>query len=419
MIFAWIVFGVLMISQSLGNKDQEFWYKDAQSTILQRLTQLPRFSKAKNAIIFVADGLGMTGVTAARILKGQKKGLQGEDAQLTFERFPDLALLKTYANDGQTPDSASSATALFCGVKANLETIGLDSKGKFEDCISSLSSRVPSIFDWAQQQGKATGFVTTTRVTHGTPAALYSHSASRYWEDDSRLRDESLMKSRGIYQSDEQFGGRKISGPGGRSMCKDITRQLVEDEPGRNINVLMGGGRRHWLPQGTRDPEYKSEEGRRQDRRDLIEQWLKDKKKRGHSAEYVWNKAQFNKIDAQKTEFLLGLFDYSHLDFDSDRDQGIFGDPSLSDMSQKALEILKKNPHGYVLVVESGRIDHAYHYNNAYRALEEIVAFDEAVTLVTSSVNIEETIIIVTSDHSQVMTFGGAGTPRGNPILGS
>ena len=74
--------------------DQEFWYKDAQSTILQRLTQLPRFSKAKNAIIFVADGLGMTGVTAARILKGQKKGLQGEDAQLTFERFPDLALLK-------------------------------------------------------------------------------------------------------------------------------------------------------------------------------------------------------------------------------------------------------------------------------------------------------------------------------------
>ena len=61
--------------------------------------------------------------------------------------------------------------------------------------------------------GKATGIVTTTRVTHATPGALYSHSASRYWESDDKLS------------------------PNARGLCKDIARQLVEDEPGRSLNV--------------------------------------------------------------------------------------------------------------------------------------------------------------------------------------
>ncbi|KAK9511994.1 hypothetical protein O3M35_000541 [Rhynocoris fuscipes] len=124
-----------------------------------------------------------------------------------------LILLQTYNLDAQIGESSACATALLCGVKANFETVGLDINGKFSNCASSFKSRVDSLIDWAQHEGKATGLVTNTRVTHATPAAAYAHSASRYWEDDAKIP------------------------PLSRRSCKDIARQLVEDEPGRNINV--------------------------------------------------------------------------------------------------------------------------------------------------------------------------------------
>ncbi|KAL1141020.1 hypothetical protein AAG570_000946 [Ranatra chinensis] len=121
--------------------------------------------------------------------------------------------MQTYNLDAQIGESSACATALLCGVKANFETVGLDINGKFNNCPSSFNARVESLVDWAQQQGKATGLVTNTRVTHATPAAAYAHSASRYWEDDGKIP------------------------PPARRSCKDIARQLVEDSPGRNINV--------------------------------------------------------------------------------------------------------------------------------------------------------------------------------------
>ncbi|KAG8264910.1 hypothetical protein J6590_107017, partial [Homalodisca vitripennis] len=114
--------------------------------------------------------------------------------------------------DAQIGESSACATALLCGVKANFETVGLDARGRFENCKSSVNSKVESLVDWAHREGKATGIVTNTRVSHATPAALFAHSASRYWEDDSKVP------------------------PGARKVCKDITRQLVENEPGRSIN---------------------------------------------------------------------------------------------------------------------------------------------------------------------------------------
>ncbi|EFN82574.1 Intestinal alkaline phosphatase [Harpegnathos saltator] len=117
--------------------------------------------------------------------------------------------------DAQVGESSACATALLCGVKANYETVGLDSSGRFEDCYSSSKAHVPSLINWAQHQGKSTGLVTTTRVTHATPAALYAHAASRYWEDDGKVP------------------------PAARTSCKDIARQLLEEEPGRNINLIF------------------------------------------------------------------------------------------------------------------------------------------------------------------------------------
>lgn len=72
------------------------------------------------------------------------------------------------------------------------------------------------------------------------------------------------------------------------------------------LQVLLGGGRRHWLPKVARDPELTTEEGRRLDGRNLIDDWLRDKKRRGIKAEYVWNKSQLNAVNSAKTDHLLG-----------------------------------------------------------------------------------------------------------------
>ncbi|KAE8747638.1 hypothetical protein FOCC_FOCC005617, partial [Frankliniella occidentalis] len=282
-----------------------------------------------------------------------------------------------------------------CGVKANFETVGMDARGRFENCATTHNSRSPSLLSWAQQDGKATGVVTTTRLTHATPAALYAHAASRYWEDDGKVP------------------------PSSRRVCKDIARQLVEEEPGYNLNVALGGGRRHFMAKTAKDPEAPHEEGRRLDGRDLVDEWLKDKSRRGLRAQYAWNKSQLQAASAAPgLTHLLGLFSYSHMDFEADRDAGPDGDPSLADMTRAALAVLMRNPRGFFLFIEGGRIDHAHHYNNAYRALDETLALESALLAAMELVDITETLIVLTADHSHVLTLGGLATPRGNPILG-
>ncbi|KAJ9575354.1 hypothetical protein L9F63_025696, partial [Diploptera punctata] len=270
------------------------------------------------------------------------------------ERFRKYNLSDTYNNDAQIGESSACATALMCGVKANYETVGLDSSARFNNCHSSFSSRVPSLFNWAQEQGKATGLVTNTRITHATPAALYAHSASRFWEDDSKIP------------------------PSSRRTCKDIARQLIEELPGRNINVIMGGGRRHLMSTVTKDPEEADKEGRRLDGRNLVEDWLREKKRRGLQAEYVWNKRQLEKVNAKTLDHLMGVFASSHLEFEADNKRSSTSDPTVAEMTRVAIQMLFKNPHGFVLVVEGGRIDHANHYNNAYRALDETLGLEAA-----------------------------------------
>ncbi|GLV44332.1 Alkaline phosphatase 2 [Carabus blaptoides fortunei] len=386
----------LIFTETMEPKfDQEYWYEQARTALRKRLqyTQDHR-PHAKNVVYFVGDGMGLATATAARILRGQRQGKKGEEHELAWDTFPAVAVAKTFNADAQIGESSACATALMCGVKTNFETVGLDARGRFENCFSSFQSRVSSLIDWAQQSGKATGIVTNTRITHATPAALYGHSPSRYWEDDSKVP------------------------PGARKSCKDLARQLIENDPGRNINVLLGGGRRHWMPKVAKDPEAPNEEGRRLDGRNLIDDWVRDKKKRGLRAEYVWNKGQLEKINPNEVDYLLGLFAYSHMDFEADRDPGPTGDPSLADMTRSALNILQKNSKGFFLFVEGGRIDHAHHYNNAYRALDETLAMETALLAAMEMVNPTETLLVLTSDHSHVMTMGGQATPRGHPILG-
>jgi alkaline phosphatase len=102
-------------------------------------------------------------------------------------------------------------------------------------------------------------------------------------------------------------------------------------------------------------------------------------------------------------------------EFDRAKDAG--GEPSLSEMTVKAIDVLSSNKKGYFLMVEAGRIDHSHHAGNAYRALTDSIELSNAVRSALSKINLQETLVIVTADHSH--TFTMAGYPaRGNNIMG-
>ncbi len=131
----------------------------------------------------------------------------------------------------------------------------------------------------------------------------------------------------------------------------------------------------------------------------------------------MWNSTEFDAIDAGTTDHLLGLFNSSHMEYEADRADDVGGEPSLTEMTAKSLEILQKNDKGYLLIVESGRIDHGHHAGNAKRALADAVELSNAVKAAVENTNPEETLILVTADHSHVFTIAGY-PKRGNPILG-
>jgi alkaline phosphatase len=117
-----------------------------------------------------------------------------------------------------------------------------------------------------------------------------------------------------------------------------------------------------------------------------------------------------------KTPHIMGLFERSHMRYEADRLKDNGGEPSLAEMTVKSLDILSQNPNGFFLMVEGGRIDHAHHDGNAYRSLEDMVAFDNAIKAALQKVNLDETLVIVTADHSHTLTISGY-PKRGNPIL--
>ncbi len=346
---------------------------------------------ATNLILFLGDGMGLSTVTAARILEGQQRGEPGEENLLAFERLPHVALAKVYETDQQTPDSAGTMTALVTGAKTRAGVLSVDSTVSRGDAAGVEGHRLRTLFEEAEQRGLSTGIVTTTTVTHATPAACYAHSPERRWESDALLSEEAR-----------------------RQGFPDIARQLVEFPLGDGLEVVLGGGRNHFLPQGSADPEFPLLGGRRRDGRDLSAEWTA----RSPRARYVWNRAQFEAIVAADTDHLLGLFEPEHMHFETDRAQDPAGEPSLSEMTAKAIEIVSRNPRGYVLMVEGGRIDHGHHRSNAYRALTETIEFSNAVRTALEATNPQQTLVVVTADHGHVFTIGGYPI-RGNPILGT
>jgi alkaline phosphatase len=344
--------------------------------------------RAKNVILFLGDGMSLTTVAAARILQGQRKGQPGEENLLSWEHFPHTALAKTYNTDSQTPDSAGTMTAIASGVKTHMGAIGVAS-GRRNDCADSLRKPLLTWLELADSAGLATGIVSTARLTHATPAAMYAHSPDRNWENDTDLPATAVSEG-----------------------CKDIAQQLLSASRfGHGPTVALGGGRAEFTSTEQRDPEYDDKVGERLDGRDLTEEW----RRANPQGAYVWNAQQLQA--AKHAPRLLGLFEPDHMQFEHDRPQDGAGEPSLTELTRAAIGVLANHPDGYVLMVEGARIDHANHYGNAYRALDETIAMSDAVQAALDATAREDTLIIVTADHSHTLNFVGYPV-RGNPILG-
>ena len=379
-----IVVDVPAVSHPKG-ETPDWWYRSGAARAAGNGAMNGR---AKNVILFLGDGMSLTTVAAARILEGQRKGNPGEENQLSWEQFPHTALSKTYNTDSQTPDSAGTMSAIATGVKTHMGAIGV-AAGRKDDCAGSLKQPVLSWLELADSAGLATGIVTTARLTHATPAVTYAHSPTRNWENDADVPAEAAALG-----------------------CKDIAQQLISSMRfGHGPTVALGGGRREFTTVEQRDPEYDDKVGQRLDGRDLVGEW-----QRAHPrGAYVWNAGQLQA--AADAPSLLGLFESEHMQYDHDRNKTASGDPSLTEMTLAAIKTLSRHPNGFVLMVESGRIDHGNHDGNAFRALDETISLSNAVRAAMSTTSAEDTLIIVTADHSHTLSFMGYPV-RGNPILG-
>jgi alkaline phosphatase len=347
-------------------------------------------AEARNVIFFLGDGMGPTTVTAARIFKYKEEGL------LHFEQLQRTARVKTFSNDAQTTDSAPSMSAYMTGVKMNNEVLSMSPDTKaiapakdvngnltVNNCVPANGKPATTILELAKAKGKAVGAITTTELTHATPAATYSHICHR----------------------DAQYA---------------IAAQAVPNGAGFNtaladgVDVLMGGGRNHFTPfDAATNPRGRA------DGRNLLTELA--------GAGYSVAATKADMAAAPVNKKFIGLYSSkSHLEYELDRSatppvgEGA-AQPSLAEMTSKAIDILSQNPNGYFLMVEGGRIDHALHATNAKRALVDTIAFDDAIQVAIDKVKktdptLANTLIVVTADHDHTMTFNGYGK-RGNPIL--
>jgi alkaline phosphatase len=343
------------------------------SSTVTPVPEQPVVTAPKNIIFFLGDGMGLTTMTAARIYA------VGEEGDLTMDTLPETAFVKTFSNDAQVTDSAPSMAAYMTGVKMNNEVIsmsadtiakdpGVDANGNkiVNACGTNNGKSVPTLLEAAKAAGLSAGVVTTTRVTHATPAATYSHICHRDLESD--------------------IAAATVPGGAGYNSALGTT----------GLDVLLGGGKQFFIP-------FK-DGGKRSDGRDLIAEM------KAKNYAVASNSTEFSAIDGTKTDRLFGLFASSHMSYDLDRDPN--KEPSLADMTTKAMDVLARNNKGYFLMVEGGRIDHALHETTAKKALQDTLAFDNAIKAAIAKAKITDpelknTLIVVTADHDHTLVLNG------------
>ena len=279
-----------------------------------------------NVILMIPDGYGPASVTMARDYLRWRDGT----TELAYDSLH-IGSIRTFSSSSRITDSAAGGTALATGEKTYNGAISVDTS----------KQAVATLLEGAEREGMATGLVVTSRITHATPAVFSAHVADRGQENR-------------------------------------IARQQLNQD----MEVLLGGGRRHFVPQSV-------DGSARDDRRNL----LRTARDRGYTiAETADELAQAG--DGP----LLGLFSDSHMAYELNRDDT--QQPSLATMTEAAIDRLSTEEDGYFLMVEGSRIDHAGHGNDAAAHLHDILAFNEAVKTALNTAKADEnTLVLVVSDH--------------------
>ncbi len=334
--------------------------------------------KARNIIFMVPDGLSISNVTAARILKNGPNG-----DPLTMEDFPEIGYQRTHSADSTVTDSAAAASAWACGQKFKNREISCHSE-KLRKCNGKLPE---TILEIAQKKGKATGLVATSQISHATPAAFAAHCPNRYcgaeiarqYVADTKV---DLVLGGGVYKTKQNYNCRQFAaswqGLGAKYHNATCQEKFVDLAQRQGYTVI------------------------------------RDKKGIDHAISGVNNKlvGLFKAYGKGKTPELFRL-----KQFGMDVPKYPEDEPTLPEMTSAALNVLEKDKNGFFLLVEGSQIDWANHTNddkdgsvgsNNESALKyqlaETLAFNRAVVKVKDWLSQvdgrrKNTLIVVVSDH--------------------
>ncbi|MDP1616749.1 alkaline phosphatase [Phenylobacterium sp.] len=352
--------------------------REPQAALEAALARAPDTEPAKNIILFIGDGMGVSTVTAMRILAGQRAGVDGASYDLAFDTMPYGGLVRTYSVDGLVTDSANGASAITTGHRTINGGIGVDGRARRGVCDTALN--VPTLAQRAKRElGKAVGVVSTAAITDATPAAFYAHAPDRNWQSDA----------------DMPAAAREAG-------CVDIAAQLVMAEDDLRPDIALGGGLTFFRTE--------AEGGRRKDGQDLPALWSA----RPDSA-FVTDRDSLNAAVAAGRD-VLGLFAEMHIPHEVNRPTVAPQTPTLEEMTRAAITRLASEPQGYVLLIEAAHIDKAHHAGLLNASLTEGVELSKAVAVAQDLTDPADTLIIVTADHSHGLVLNGGG--RGDDVLG-
>ncbi|MDB6134120.1 MAG: alkaline phosphatase [Verrucomicrobiales bacterium] len=347
--------------------------------------------KAKNIIYLIGDGMGIAHRTAARIITGNVKMGKAESG-LAMDRLPNTALISVASLNSIVTDSAPGAACYSTGNKSNNNQEGVFPDDTTSGALNKWDNpRVEHMGSFlARTQGKALGIVSTADVEDATPASFAVHAQDR---------------------------------GAGTGICDMYLDEAVAKA---NLRVLMGGGRRWFLPQSTPGsgrvgsttsggadyqlpPDIAAgwgvPEGTVDPERDLILAF------QNQGFFYASNRTTLNELPANEDR-LLGLFHSGNMDIAMDKiasrrggakvgSVAAFPDqPMLDEMTDKALQVLSKNPLGFVLMIEGASIDKQAHNMDTERWILDTVEFDKSIARVMAFQEANpDTLIIVTADH--------------------
>lgn len=360
-----------------------------------------RFKPAKNIIIMLGDGMGVSHRSAARIVRyGVTRGTP--DGFLAMDQFPGTGLITTYSLNSVVTDSSPGMACYSTGNHADN-----NQEGVFPAHVTNpfYAPRVEYMAEYLHRlKYKALGLVTTADVEDATPAANAVHTANR--GAGTGICDQYL---------DESDAGKTYL-------------------YGTGLTVLMGGGRRWFIPESSKDSPYSSRDKLTDYDKlpdDIIRKWSLPEEKTGaldpnRNLLDDFRKAGFTYVDSFEKgpsalknvgtpDKLLGLFAYGNMNAAMDKiakrrapsDHGVVDDyqapdqPMLDEMTEVALRVLNnKNPKGFVLLVEGSHIDKQSHLMDADRVIDEVIEFDRAVAVARRFADkVGETVIVVLADH--------------------